>query len=305
MPRRINIVGEQYGELVVTKMLYGYNGGKHTYCECINENGVVVVVRLDALRNGSTKTASGSLNKGKEKDLAGKQFGKLIVKYKLDKRASNGCIMWYCECECGGNIKCSSGDLIRGRVSSCGCLVKQYYDSIAYNLTNQRFGMLVAKEYVKRKGSPCNYKRLWRCECDCGNEVLASVSDLVGGCTISCGCQSSSSGEILVETILKKYNIKFEREFTWDDCRNILPLPFDFYLPDYHMVIEYQGKQHFEPIDFFGGEEAYENRVYRDKIKKEYCHSKNIGILYIPYTSRPNEVENIILNVLSPVTITA
>lgn len=305
MPKRIDIIGEKYGELTVVEMLYGYNGGKHTYCKCIDNNGVMVTVRMDALRNGSTKTAKGSINKGKEKDLTGMIFGKLIVKNKLDKRAGNGSIMWYCECECGGNIECFSGDLIRGRTSSCGCLVQEYYDSLSYNLTNQRFGMLVAKEYAGRKGAPGNYKRLWKCQCDCGNETLVTVSDLVGGYTVSCGCQSSSTGEILIKNILEKYNIQFEREFTWDDCRNILPLPFDFYLIDYNMVIEYQGIQHYQPIDFFGGEEGFQKRIYRDRIKREYCESNNIGILYIPYTYSPDEIENTILNVLSPVTITA
>ena len=52
------------------------------------------------------------------------------------------------------------------------------------NLTGQRFGRLVAVEYLGASA--------WRCKCDCGNEVIASCRALKGGGTKSCGCYKSS-----------------------------------------------------------------------------------------------------------------
>jgi very-short-patch-repair endonuclease len=69
----------------------------------------------------------------------------------------------------------------------------------------------------------------------------------------------------------------------------IKKLKFDFYLPNYNLCIEYDGRQHFEPIDFFGGEKNFEIIKKRDKIKNEYCLNNNIHLIRIPY----NEYKNI------------
>ena len=60
-------------------------------------------------------------------------------------------------------------------------------------------------------------------------------------------------------------------------------MPFDFYLPDYNACIEYDGQQHFEPIDFFGGEEKFKKTIQRDEIKTNYCLVNNIRLLRIRY----------------------
>lgn len=43
---------------------------------------------------------------------------------------------------------------------------------------------------------------------------------------------------------------------------------FDIYLPSYNIAIEYQGIQHFKPVDLFGGEEGFKQTVERDRRKK-------------------------------------
>ena len=69
----------------------------------------------------------------------------------------------------------------------------------------------------------------------------------------------------------------------FSDCRYKLPLPFDFYLLDYNICIEYHGIQHYEPRSKFGGEIEYEKTILRDTIKKEYCLKQNIPLLIISY----------------------
>lgn len=55
----------------------------------------------------------------------------------------------------------------------------------------------------------------------------------------------------------------------------------DIYIPEYKIAIEYQGAQHYEPIDFFGGQEAFEKTVERDKRKKQLCEKNNCILIYV------------------------
>ena len=56
-------------------------------------------------------------------------------------------------------------------------------------------------------------------------------------------------------------------------------------MPDYNIVIEYQGKGHYFVIDYWGGEEGFKSRQKCDAIKKEYCKANNITLLEIKYTN--------------------
>lgn len=99
-------------------------------------------------------------------------------------------------------------------------------------------------------------------------------------------CTNRSKGEIKVESILKENNINFVREKTFDDCRNPesgAKLKFDFYIPEQNLCIEYDGRQHFVPIEIWGGELALKGTQKRDKIKNEYCHNNNIRLIRISY----------------------
>ena len=98
-----------------------------------------------------------------------------------------------------------------------------------------------------------------------------------------CPLCNISKGEDNIKLFLEKNNIIFERQKRFKECRNIRPLPFDFYLPDYNICIEYNGKQHYKPINYWGGEDGFNLRQIRDKIKMEYCHKNNIPLITIKY----------------------
>lgn len=98
-----------------------------------------------------------------------------------------------------------------------------------------------------------------------------------------------SKGEELINEILQANQIFFEREYSFDDCRNVYPLSFDFYLPSENILIEYDGEQHFRPARFGGisKEEAstiFESTKFRDKIKTEYAKKRGILLIRISYT---------------------
>ncbi len=100
-----------------------------------------------------------------------------------------------------------------------------------------------------------------------------------------CGCPNcqESKGERKIRLLLKHNNVQYKSQKSFKDCKNIKCLPFDFYLPKYNCCIEFDGIQHFEPIDFFGGEEFFKYRQKNDKIKNEYCKNNNIHLIRIRY----------------------
>ena len=109
------------------------------------------------------------------------------------------------------------------------------------------------------------------------------------GCPV---CQNSK-GENKICEILNKNNIKFSRQKTFFECKDINELPFDFYLLDYNICIEFDGIQHFVPIEYWGGEETLKYIKMHDKIKDDFCKEKNIKIIRIKYNHK--NIENIIL----------
>ena len=78
--------------------------------------------------------------------------------------------------------------------------------------------------------------------------------------------------------------IKYEQEMRFLDCRNIRALPLDFYLPQQVVAIEYDGQQHFEAVEYFGGQERLEQTQRNDALKTAYCADNNIRLLRIKYT---------------------
>ena len=60
-------------------------------------------------------------------------------------------------------------------------------------------------------------------------------------------------------------------------------LPFDFYLKNLNICIEFNGKQHYEPIEYFGGINSLKSQIKRDLIKREYCYNNNIHLIIIKY----------------------
>ena len=111
------------------------------------------------------------------------------------------------------------------------------------------------------------------------------------GCPLCC----SSKGETVIRNWLIENKIEFEEPKRFKDCKNIKPLPFDFYLPRYNLCIEFDGKQHFIPTDFKSNlteEEklkSFKLLQMRDNIKTDYCKNNNINLLRIKYTENIEE----------------
>ena len=96
-----------------------------------------------------------------------------------------------------------------------------------------------------------------------------------------CPICKESKGEKEIREFLTTNNVKFNHQHKFKDCKNILPLPFDFYLPEHNTCIEFNGRQHYEPIDYFGGVNGFKSTQFRDKIKYDYCKNNKITLFII------------------------
>ena len=129
-------------------------------------------------------------------------------------------------------------------------------------------------------------------KCNHGHIYETTLNDFNDG--RRCSKCNQSKGEIRIKEYLKNNNINFIEQYKFDNCRAKRKLPFDFYLPLFNILIEYDGRQHYEISKHFGGIDAFIGTKVRDTIKNIYCNENNIKLIRIPYWNF-NNIE-IILN---------
>ena len=110
---------------------------------------------------------------------------------------------------------------------------------------------------------------------------------------------NESKGEKTISDILNSLNIKYSTQKRFPECKHKNPLPFDFYIHNKKskLLIEFDGRQHFESVEIFGGEDVLKDTQFRDKIKNDFAKEKEIPLLRIPYTEQDN-IESILTNKL-------
>ena len=118
------------------------------------------------------------------------------------------------------------------------------------------------------------------------------------GCP-KCSC---SSCESKLDVFFNKYNIKFECQKRYDICKDKNVLPFDRYLPEYNVLIEYDGEQHYYPVNFGGitdkqAQTNFQITQLHDNIKNAFCTANNIPLIRIPYWEK-NNLEEFVKNKL-------
>ncbi len=132
--------------------------------------------------------------------------------------------------------------------------------------------------------------------CEKHGEFTISPYDLMR--YVGCPMCNMSVGEEKILMFLKLNNIIHEPQYRFKECKSIKPLPFDFYIPQHNLCIEFQGIQHYQVVDAFDGEVGFEKRKVNDNIKREFCKHNSIELLEIKYTEIKN-IEEILKNKLS------
>lgn len=221
-------------------------------------------------------------------NLTGQQFTYWTVlerdlNYKQDSH-----IYWKCQCKCGTIKTVESNNLRSGKSKSCGCLTKETTSkNFTKDITGQKFGHLTALRRTNELGRNKTY--IWECQCDCGAIHKTALVNLTSGEVQSCGkCRNLYSlGELKIIQILEDHNIKYETQKTFQTCRfpdtNALAF-FDFYLPDYNILIEFDGSQHYTYHDSgWNNEQHFIKTKERDEYKNQWAFNNNIKIKRIPY----------------------
>lgn len=147
-------------------------------------------------------------------DLVGQRFGKLIV-ISFSHMDKNRQSAWLCRCDCGNEKIILSGNFKSGKTRSCGCLQKEKtIKASRLDLSNKRFGKLIVLEYHSTKGTTA----VWKCKCDCGNEIITSRSNLMSGHTKSCGCIQFKGEEISYNGLHKWLNKNYPKNNICNHC---------------------------------------------------------------------------------------
>ncbi len=112
------------------------------------------------------------------------------------------------------------------------------------------------------------------------------------GCPI---CKSSKSEKEII-SILEELKVEYIHQKSFDDCKYINKLIYDFYIPKFNMCIEYNGIQHYKSVKFFGGDDGLKITKKRDNIKKQYCKNNNINYKIISYK---DNIKNKIIKIIN------
>lgn len=101
--------------------------------------------------------------------------------------------------------------------------------------------------------------------------------------------QNSSARD--VELILDQLNIMYEKEKTFDDLKYKSKLRFDYYLPQYHLCIEFNGIQHYEYVEYFHkDEDTFKEQLFKDYIKRKYCQAHSFHLIELPCSLKSDEI---------------
>jgi hypothetical protein len=197
----------------------------------------------------------------------------------------------YVNCDSKIKIICNNNHVFylttRQLESNCWCPecdINSLINQFMLKLKNNN-GKLVSGKIINNQSKvmiECENNHIWK----------TKIYNIIYNETWCPFCLKNVGEEKIVE-YLENNNIKFNRQHTFNDLtgktKRKTKLRFDFYLPEHNILIEFDGKQHYEPVNFGGcsDEQAFnihEKLISNDNIKNKYCFEKDIQLIRIPYT---------------------
>ena len=195
--------------------------------------------------------------------------------------------------ECGNKFLIRANNFLQGkRCSACKVDRMKKYQRKSQQLVEKQLSekhngsIILVDEYVNT-----HTKVKFKClKCDTIFEAEPNSVLRLSGCP-TCNIPK---GEKFISDYLKSKGIRFTRQKRFKDCKSKRTLMFDFYLLDLDILIEYDGLQHFKPIEYFGGKEAFEDQKRRDKIKNDFSITSGIPLIRIPYKYTQKKVTTVL-----------
>lgn len=316
-----DLTNQKFGHLTVIKQAEDYvspSGSHVVQWECQCDCGAKIVTRGYALLSGHTK-GCGQKHRRYE-DLTGRHFGRLtVISQGEDELTSKGArhIRWNCKCECGRETLVRGTFLRNGHTQSCGHCSRSESNlgKNAQDITGQHFGRwTVICENGRLLEPRGRYVKLWKCRCECGEERNLRAGTLKQGLSLSCGCfkyerlaeiakagTRSSKLEFITNSYLQQNGFYYEPQMIYPDLRSEsgYPLSYDFLVyvsGEPNTLIECQGKQHYQPVEYFGGEKQFAIQQQNDEKKRRYANKIGLTYLEIPYTLTEDAIIQLLNN---------
>lgn len=284
---KTDLIGLVFGELTIIEIDEEKSKEKkRTWVKAKCSCGKIISVSQSALQSNNTKSC-GHLNFLRE-NIIGKKYNRWTVLEYINNK--NNKSYYLCQCECGTKKEIERSKLVSGSSKSCGCLRKEIVSNLKFqDLQGKIFGELEVIELDTKKTKE-KRESIWKCKCSCGKITYVSTGRLNSGNTRSCGCNRKSLGERTIREILKKNKISFCEQYSFPDLKgDAYSLRFDFAIfnkEQLKYLIEFQGKQHYEPVEYFGGQESFIKQQEYDIKKKEYCLKNKIPLIEVSYSEK-------------------
>lgn len=167
-----------------------------------------------------------------------------------------------------------------------GCVVCSKKDRMEQSKIQFDERLSAINKEIKRIGDYESYDKETTFRCSACNHIFSKAPhDLLRWCQCPY-CSNNSSGEYFIKMWLDSFNIEYEPQKKFDGLIGVggKKLSYDFYLPDFNTLIEYNGEQHYNAIEFFGGEQRLRIQQKHDELKAKYALTNNFRLLVIPYT---------------------
>lgn len=209
-----------------------------------------------------------------------------------------GKLLVYIQCsKCQGIFSTTGAGVLRRKTMAC------FSCSRLEIVSQKRLSIDDVRKYIENLGGKLisekyeNNSSYLQIVCDKCGEIFERTFDVVKQYeSVTCSnCKNDiPKGEEKIRDFLSGINEKFIMQKMFDDCRIKQKLKFDFYLPERNICIEFNGEQHYKPIQYYGGEEKFEKQKKIDSMKREYCKKNNIKLIEIPYW-KMKDIEEIIV----------
>ena len=205
--------------------------------------------------------------------------------------------------KCGFEYKTTPSNLFNGRGHGCRkCGQKATTEALKRSDEDfvKEVKKLVGVKYTFLEKYDVGGKKIRAIHNECGHIYNVEPRAFLEG--NRCPKCRSSKGEVRIMDFLDSVGVGYIHQYRDVNCKNIRVLPFDF-LVNHHdrkLIIEFDGEQHFKPVQIgrMSKEDAiknYESQVLRDNIKNDFCIENDIPMLRIPYWDYEN-VEEIVFD---------
>ena len=186
------------------------------------------------------------------------------------------------KCDCGNKFLKSWNDFKNGKTFCPKCGLKRKTQSMPFeydyvvNYINSFDYDLLSCTYIN-----CKEKITVKCN---NNHVYNTTFDNFKN-NKRCPICNNSKGESRISKWLDNNNITYKQQYKFKDCKNKKALPFDFYMEDFNIAIEYDGEFHYDNTRASKLQSKCKLKLVkkRDTIKNEYCRKMGIKLYRIPY----------------------